>query len=1355
MSQYPSHVHIRSCFDHSQLSISKSPADGHCLLHSIRKGINHVTGSQLSNDRIITMIESYSLANLHQYKEFTITSTVNFKTEMREYLRRGNFSSSYGDIVPKIIADCFQVNIYIVNYCTQRPVESIIVKSIYGRNDIFLRKEGEHYDCLLPKYVCKFQSETGTQLAEGARQLDIQPACDTFTDGKLRIYFKNVRGLSQEDLHDDVMGKELKSHDIVLLVETFCNPDDEFTLEGFLPKNYARKTRHVNARRGSGGLYIFIRESILKGIEILHNIDDIVALLRLDAKFFGMKNDVYLFNCYIVPETSEYHDAPFSILNDELSKIPDSAEKLICMDGNAITSIEPDIDIEPEGSDGDLAPLLSENSNIQINPSLIPRYSQDNRPLNENGRELLNTCKSTNMMIINSRFGEDKGIGKFTRICESKQEYGVLDYMISSPGILPLINNFRVGNKTPESDHLSLELSLNVKIRKNKSQDSPKNTQWEASSKYAWNRNDLPNLDHTISDEISIKYLHSVRESISQLEPVDTVIHNFDEYFQQACSRSFKIKTIKKRNKAHKQPKLKWWDKECQKRRAAAVEAGARVYTQQDRDNLVKACKSYNAHKQRKKREAKQQNLNTLISAFDNNQSDIWDVLNEISGNNRSNNNTPDREELLEHFINLAKPSKDKSFNHKRLNQIKLFIDKYQNEKNSDKTAETSNFDKLENEILNSNFTKDEILYAIDNLKRNKSPGSDLIPGDFVKQCKLQLAETLCDLYNYMIANKTFPSKWAEGVRSAVFKSGVRSDPNNYRGITILPIFEKIFEMIVCNRLEFLNEAFCKVDETNGGFLKGRRTSDNIFILNGLIKRQLLMGKRLYICFVDFSKAFDRVNRLILFYKLIQGGWSGRVIDTLQDLYTKTHSRLKVDGHLSEFIYDTIGVNQGGNASGLLFRKYMSDLSDYLHSEFGVIAGDIIIAHLLWADDLVLMSDTLAGIKKQLKGLQNFCSDNFMIINELKTKIMCFGCNDPIDIKFNGHRIEQVEKYKYVGCIINRIKNVKSDVFSLNYDYLCDKARKAFFAAKSKLRNFGTIPCSILCKVFNCLVKPILIYASDVWGVSVKGRERIDKFYLWFLKNMLGVKQSTPTLMVYGETGQMPPSVECISNVLKFVNRLEFINDNSLVKQVYKDQIRLSSLGFHTWYSSASELVDKYQIVPTSNLVKFKIESQKAVKTNFIENWSREILDITKNPKCRFYSKFKFQFNMEPYLDLVDNYVLKKSLARYRTSSHALKVESTRYKKRLLNHANYEVEKLCSHCNVIEDETHFLLECPSYSNLRHELFSLPYFKNNTFIHANNDDKIMYILNLHDKYHLLHLAKFIYKSFLVHSDRQPC
>ena len=84
-------------------------------------------------------------------------------------------------------------------------------------------------------------------------------------------------------------------------------------------------------------------------------------------------------------------------------------------------------------------------------------------------------------------------------------------------------------------------------------------------------------------------------------------------------------------------------------------------------------------------------------------------------------------------------------------------------------------------------------------------------------------------------------------------------------------------------------------------------------------------------------------------------------------------------------------------------------------------------------------------------------------------------------------------------------------------------------------------------------MRPILTYASDVWGVSTNGRDKMDKFFLWFLKNMLGAQQSTSTLMVIGETGQILPSVDCISNVIKFVNRLEFMSDNTFVKNVYND----------------------------------------------------------------------------------------------------------------------------------------------------------------------------------------------------------
>ena len=138
-----------------------------------------------------------------------------------------------------------------------------------------------------------------------------------------------------------------------------------------------------------------------------------------------------------------------------------------------------------------------------------------------------------------------------------------------------------------------------------------------------------------------------------------------------------------------------------------------------------------------------------------------------------------------------------------------------------------------------------------------------------------------------------------------------------------------MFEIAVYRRLSFVNEAFCKVDEHNGVFLNGRRASDNLFIIAGLAQRQLLLVKKFHLCFIDFSKAFDLINRNILFYKIMRSGWKGKVIETLRSLYQKTNFRIKHQGLLSFSMRDIMGVNQGGVASGLLFRKYMADLNAF------------------------------------------------------------------------------------------------------------------------------------------------------------------------------------------------------------------------------------------------------------------------------------------------------------------------------------------------------------------------------------------------------------------------------------------
>ena len=185
-------------------------------------------------------------------------------------------------------------------------------------------------------------------------------------------------------------------------------------------------------------------------------------------------------------------------------------------------------------------------------------------------------------------------------------------------------------------------------------------------------------------------------------------------------------------------------------------------------------------------------------------------------------------------------------------------------------------------------------------------------------------------MLNIFLEKRDFPAAWCEGLRLALHKSGDRTDPACYRGITILPTFEKVFEVGFNKRLEFLNEALNQTDLSNGGFLKGSRTSDNIFILQSVITRQVHLGRKLYVIFVDFSKAFDLVNRSLLFFKLIKAGWGGRLLDTARSLYRKTRFRVRTEGKLSDSIDSLLGVNQGGSASGILFRKFLADLSKYI-----------------------------------------------------------------------------------------------------------------------------------------------------------------------------------------------------------------------------------------------------------------------------------------------------------------------------------------------------------------------------------------------------------------------------------------
>ena len=148
--------------------------------------------------------------------------------------------------------------------------------------------------------------------------------------------------------------------------------------------------------------------------------------------------------------------------------------------------------------------------------------------------------------------------------------------------------------------------------------------------------------------------------------------------------------------------------------------------------------------------------------------------------------NGPSGEDLLLHYQSMAGPQYSLNFDYRYEETAVNFLHDYDATSHILLTKQT-----LENDILNRNFSVPELKEIVRTLKNNKASGIDGIPAEFIKSCDDEILKDLCILFNNSIDSREFPNIWTEGVRNSVFKAGNKQDPNNYRGITVLPVFEK------------------------------------------------------------------------------------------------------------------------------------------------------------------------------------------------------------------------------------------------------------------------------------------------------------------------------------------------------------------------------------------------------------------------------------------------------------------------------------------------------------------------------------------------------------------------------------
>lgn len=1177
----------------------------------------------------------------------------------------------------------------------------------------------------------------------------------------------NVCGLASKTDTPDFI-QLINSNDVFIATETKL---DDHDLPNVQIPNYKLfvKNRTIYKHK-SGGVAIYVKNTLSKYIKMLDNHDsDNSIWLLCNKDLIGF--EFLLCAIYIPPESSIYSNIDlFDRLEDEVISFssPINADNIPILLAGDFNSWCGEISDFIENCTDD--PVFNFDIDVSINSASINSLdtlgiqtlrSSKHKRVNNYGNRLIQLCKNNNIFIANGRLCNDN-VAHFTF-----KDTSVVDYCIMSPEIMANTHKFEVGPFDPlfSDNHNPIHFTIvnknysnNIKNPHDNRHSNDVNTlvdDTNANIIITNSKIQKPNLgtDHkrklcnkidlnsikTLNDEIDNLNLNKtvtvmdINKLTTSLNEILTKSADKAGFYPKKNSRS----TVKRSSNINY--KKSWYNDKCYKLRNKYRNAKnnyAKNKTLSNKNKMIHNSKKY-------KKTLKNcrlnyyQNINEKLRTLKtSNSKEFWKVL--------KNNKKPD---IKAHFKDLFQHFKQLNTNPVQDNNYPEVID----------DVNVNNVT-IENSMINTAFDVDEVTKGISKLRCNKACGIDGIVNEFIKDAADLIAPSITKIFNLILDSGIVPDDWCLGIITAIFKNkGSPEDPSNYRGISILSCFSKLFTSLINERLTKYLDCMGNLCENQTGFRNDYSTLDHIFSLKCIIDIFLNNKKRLYCAFVDYSKAFDMVNRNKLWHKLLSNGINGKILAVIQNLYNKAKSCLKHNstGNLSKHFQSMNGVRQGDNLSPLLFSIYLNDLENELAKkckglstitkmveeiEFDDIVIYLKLYCLLYADDTILLAESVDDLQKELDTLNSYCNNWDLKVNSDKTKIVIFSrgkIRNLPSFNFNNDSIDVVFEYKYLGIVFNY-----NGSFVKAKKHLVDQATRAMFALITKARQL-CLPIDIQLHLFDSLVMPILLYGCEIWGND--NNSIIERLHLKFCKMLLGINKSSPTCIVLGELGRFPLDVYIRSRMINFWSRLVTDDITKTACIMYK---LIHSLDVnHTFHSSYINSIKNTLNHCGLNYIWLNqnVHNQTWLKNHILQNLKDQftqtwLSDIWNSNSCINYRIFKTSFNIEPYLIKLPR---KDSinLCRFRSGCNKLPIITGKFQS--IDREN----RICPFCNSdVGDEFHYIFICKYFNSLR--LKFLPQY----FLKGANSLKMEQLFNSSNHKTLKNLAFFTKE--IMHTFSKP-
>ena len=406
----------------------------------------------------------------------------------------------------------------------------------------------------------------------------------------------------------------------------------------------------------------------------------------------------------------------------------------------------------------------------------------------------------------------------------------------------------------------------------------------------------------------------------------------------------------------------------------------------------------------------------------------------------------------------------------------------------------------------------------LENLKTNKATGIDDISAKFLKMAATIICKPLSHLLNLSIQTGIYPEMLKKAKVTPIFKKGDKSDPNNYRPISVLPVISSIFERHISNCVSKFMDTHNLIYHNQSGFRKNHSCQTALTRLVDHWLAEINENNTVGVVLLDLTKAFDLVSHKILLQKLRSYKFSNQSLAWFNSYLSDRTQQVHISGKLSTERDIKAGVPQGSVLGPLLFIIFINDLP--LHIDFCELD--------LYADDATLSasSSSLATLlnfmRSDLFNFLNWCVDNDMTLNLAKTIAMFLSSkqnisrimSNPPNIVLNGESIRISEQEKLLGV------NIDS---SLSWHSQVDKALKkcnTLLFLLGRIKQFLSIPIRKL--FYNAYILPHLDYCCTIWGnTTADSIDAVVKFQKRAARLILDRDFDAPSAELFAELNWM------------------------------------------------------------------------------------------------------------------------------------------------------------------------------------------------------------------------------------------